>query len=51
VQNHGQIEGLRLVANPPDLHVWREKLFHVDDTITLTEDEYAAIPHSTHPPH
>lgn len=37
---HGQFEGLRLIVNPPDLEEWRNKLFSVDDTITLTEDEY-----------
>ena len=41
---HGQFEGLRLLSDPPDLGTWREKLFHVDDTITLTEDEYAILP-------
>jgi hypothetical protein len=44
VSNHGQFEGLRLLSDPPDLATWREKLFHVDDTITLTEDEYAELP-------
>lgn len=43
VSNHGQFEGLRLIPNPPDLESWREKLFHVDDTITLTEDEYVWV--------
>jgi glutathione S-transferase len=37
---HGQFEGLRLVANPPDLEAWRQKLFAVDDYITLNEEEY-----------
>ncbi|KAF2686561.1 hypothetical protein K458DRAFT_476418 [Lentithecium fluviatile CBS 122367] len=46
VTNHGQFEGLRLIPNPPDLGSWREKLFHVDDTITLTEDEFKTyFPH------
>lgn len=40
VTNHGQFEGLKLIPNPPNLDEWRDKLFHVDDTITLTEDEY-----------
>ena len=31
---------LKLIANPPDLERWRERLFNVDDTITLTEEEY-----------
>lgn len=35
----GQFQGLRLVAEPPDLEAWRQKLFDVDDTITLNEDE------------
>jgi glutathione S-transferase len=39
VTNHGQFEGLKLIPNPPDLEAWRDKLFHVDDTITLTEEE------------
>lgn len=39
VSKHGQFEGLRLLSDPPDLDAWREKLFHVDDTITLTEAE------------
>ncbi|KAF1974993.1 hypothetical protein BU23DRAFT_552831 [Bimuria novae-zelandiae CBS 107.79] len=46
VTNHGQFEGLKLIPNPPDLDVWREKLFHVDDMITLTEDEFQTyFPH------
>jgi glutathione S-transferase len=40
VTNHGQFEGLKLIPNPPHLDEWREKLFHVDETITLTEDQY-----------
>jgi glutathione S-transferase len=41
--NHGQFEGLKLIPTPPDLDAWREKLFHVDDTITLTEEECVSI--------
>jgi glutathione S-transferase len=40
VTGHGQFEGLKLITHPPNLNEWREKLFHVDDTVTLTEDEY-----------
>jgi hypothetical protein len=36
---HGQFEGLKLIPNPPNLDEWRNKLFHVDDTITLTEEQ------------
>lgn len=38
---HGQFEGLKLIANPPDLEAWRQKLFDVDGYITLNEEEYA----------
>ncbi|KAF1953288.1 hypothetical protein CC80DRAFT_494583 [Byssothecium circinans] len=45
-QNHRQFEGLKLVPNPPDLEIWRDKLFHVDETITLTEEEFQTyFPH------
>lgn len=30
----------KMVPNPPDLESWREKLFNVDGTITLTEGQY-----------
>lgn len=39
LSNHGQFHGLKLIANPPDLEEWREKLFHVDEMITLTEEQ------------
>ncbi|PVI07169.1 hypothetical protein DM02DRAFT_609149 [Periconia macrospinosa] len=46
VSNHGQFEGLKLIPAPPGLDGWREKLFHVDDTITLTEEEFQTyFPH------
>jgi glutathione S-transferase len=38
--------GMKLVENPPDLDHWRERLFNVDETITLTEDEFQTyFPH------
>jgi len=40
VAKHGQFEGLKLIPDPPNLESWRGKLFHVDDSITLTEEEY-----------
>jgi hypothetical protein len=41
--NHSShFQGLKLIAEPPDLDAWRQKLFDVDDTITLTEEEYAS---------
>ncbi|KAF1841130.1 uncharacterized protein K460DRAFT_371121 [Cucurbitaria berberidis CBS 394.84] len=43
---HGQFQGLKLIADPPDLEEWRKKLFNVDDTITLTEEEFQTyFPH------
>jgi glutathione S-transferase len=42
---HGQLV-YKIVANPPDLHAWREKLFNVDNTIILTNDEFETyFPH------
>jgi hypothetical protein len=34
--------GLKIVPNPPDLDAWRERLFNVDEPITLTEEQYAS---------
>lgn len=42
---HGQLVN-RIVIDPPNLEVWREKLFNVDDTILLTNDEFETyFPH------
>ncbi|KAI1297592.1 hypothetical protein F5Y03DRAFT_409708 [Xylaria venustula] len=42
---HGQLVN-RIVLDPPNLEAWREKLFNVDDTITLTNDEFETyFPH------
>ena len=35
----GHFADLKMIPDPPDLQSWRERLFHVDDTITLSEDE------------
>ena len=44
--SHGQFKGLRLIPNPPDLDAWRQRLFDVDDTITLTEEQFQTyFPH------
>jgi glutathione S-transferase len=34
----------KIVVDPPNLAEWRQKLFNVDEMITLSEEEYA-IPH------
>jgi glutathione S-transferase len=42
----GHFSGMKLIENPPDLAQWRERLFNVDDTITLTEEEFQVyFPH------
>ncbi|XXG98706.1 NineTeen Complex (NTC) component [Hypoxylon texense] len=42
---HGQLVN-RIVVDPPDLQAWRDKLFNVDDTIVLTNDEFETyFPH------
>lgn len=38
----GQLQGMRLIPNPPDLEYWRDRLFHVNEMITLSEEQYAA---------
>lgn len=38
VQTGGKLP-VRMVVAPPDLQAWREKLFHVDDVIVLTQEE------------
>ncbi|KAK5634743.1 hypothetical protein RRF57_010456 [Xylaria bambusicola] len=42
---HGQLVN-RIVIDPPNLETWRDKLFHVGDMITLTNDEFETyFPH------
>ena len=36
-----RISNLKLIPDPPSLQDWRQRLFDVEDTITMTEDEYA----------
>ena len=36
----GHFSNMKAIPNPPNLQAWRERLFDVDETITLTEDEY-----------
>lgn len=42
----GQLMGMRLIPDPPDLDYWRNRLFHADDVITLTEEQY--VVHEIH---
>ena len=38
-EEHSHFGTLKLIENPPELEQWRDRLFNVDETITLTEDE------------
>jgi glutathione S-transferase len=37
----GELQGFRMVTDPPNLEYWRDRLFNVDEMITLSEEEYA----------
>jgi hypothetical protein len=37
-RSHGPLSG-KIVVDPPDLQAWREKLFHVDEMIVLTNEQ------------
>lgn len=39
-KQEGYFSGMKLIPNPPDLQAWRERLFNVDEVITLTEEQY-----------
>ncbi|EDN03656.1 predicted protein [Histoplasma mississippiense (nom. inval.)] len=39
-------KNMKLISNPPDLKRWRERLFNVEDTIVLSEEEFQTyFPH------
>jgi hypothetical protein len=41
-----KLDQTRLVVDPPDLQAWRERLFHVDDLIILTHEQFETyFPH------
>lgn len=42
----GHLQGMKFIKNPPDLDTWRNVLFHVDDMITLSEEQYAVFLYS-----
>ncbi|KAK9855636.1 Glutathione S-transferase/chloride channel [Penicillium brevicompactum] len=37
---HGELRGFKAIPDPPDLDYWRDRLFNVDEMITLSEDEF-----------
>jgi len=39
----GNGHDMKLVENPPDLAKWRQQLFDVNETITLSEEEYDRV--------
>ena len=39
----GHFSNMKLIPNPPNLEEWRQRLFDVDDTIAMTEDEYVSL--------
>ncbi|KAI9683182.1 MAG: hypothetical protein M1829_005973 [Trizodia sp. TS-e1964] len=42
----GHNDHMKFIPNPPDLEMWRNRLFNVDEMITLTEEEYQTyFPH------
>ncbi|MCJ1243749.1 hypothetical protein MMC30_000946 [Trapelia coarctata] len=45
-KKNGHFANMKSIPNPPNLQAWRERLFDVDETITLTEDEFVTyFPH------
>ncbi|PGG99406.1 hypothetical protein GX51_06340 [Blastomyces parvus] len=39
-------KNMKMIPNPPDLKKWRERLFNVEDTIVLSEEEFQTyFPH------
>jgi hypothetical protein len=39
----GHFSGMKMIPNPPELEKWREKLFNVEGTIILSEEESVEI--------
>lgn len=39
----GEQRGFKAIPDPPDLDYWRDRLFNVDEMITLSEDEYVDL--------
>jgi hypothetical protein len=39
-QQGGYLRDMTSVLDPPDLDLWRERLFNVDETIVLSEEQY-----------
>jgi hypothetical protein len=46
-KQEGHFRGMKLIPNPPDLEAWRERLFNIDEMITLTEEQYSRLLNDT----
>ncbi|KAL4782828.1 hypothetical protein BJX76DRAFT_275823 [Aspergillus varians] len=45
-KDHGYLRDLASVLDPPHLDSWRQRLFHIDDTIVMSEEEFRTyFPH------
>ncbi|KAJ5505714.1 Glutathione S-transferase/chloride channel C-terminal [Penicillium expansum] len=43
----GELQGFKLIPNPPHLDYWRDRLFNVDEMITLSEEDDTSVNHSS----
>jgi len=43
-KGNGYLRDVASVIDPPDLEAWRERLFHIDDMIVMSEEEYGLLP-------
>ncbi|KAL4913646.1 hypothetical protein BDW62DRAFT_214032 [Aspergillus aurantiobrunneus] len=45
-KEHGYLRDIASIVDPPDLEAWRERLFHIDDMIIMSEEEFRTyFPH------
>ncbi|KAL4808302.1 hypothetical protein BDV18DRAFT_158407 [Aspergillus unguis] len=45
-KEHGYLHDLASIIDPPDLESWRERLFHVDEMVVMSEQEFRTyFPH------
>ncbi|KAL4867021.1 hypothetical protein BDV12DRAFT_187008 [Aspergillus spectabilis] len=45
-KEHGYLRDLASILDPPDLESWRDRLFHVDEMIVMSEEEFRTyFPH------
>ncbi|KAL3470028.1 hypothetical protein BJX99DRAFT_58374 [Aspergillus californicus] len=45
-KEHGYLRDIASILDPPDLEAWRDRLFHVDDMVVMSEEQFRAyFPH------